>query len=116
MDFSKIAPTIDDFLEQVDAINFDQEEIDFQKKIIKKHTKFKSFDKYIENCHIVLANIIDLNKVLNGFSYEEDDQITFSGYLNILIIKNLNSSVIEQKNTWYQQLSKLTVKGKKLFL
>lgn len=70
MDFSKIAPTTDDFLEQVDAINFDQEEIDFQKKIIKKHTKFKSFDQYIENCHFVLANIIDLNKVLNGFSNE----------------------------------------------
>ena len=35
MDFSKIAPTIDDFLKQVDAINFDQEEIDFQKKSSK---------------------------------------------------------------------------------
>lgn len=115
MDFSKIAPTTDDFLEQVDAINFDQEEIDFQKKIIKKHTKFKSFDQYIENCHFVLANIIDLNKVLNGFSYEEDDQIKFSGDLNILIIKNLNSSVIEKKRTWYKQLSKLTVVEQKLF-
>lgn len=31
MDFSKIAPTIDDFLEQVDAINFDQEVIPLKK-------------------------------------------------------------------------------------
>lgn len=37
MDFSKIAPTIDDFLEQVDAINFDQEEIDFKKNHQKTH-------------------------------------------------------------------------------
>lgn len=115
MDFSKIAPTIDDFLEQVDAINFDQEEIDFQKNIIKKHTKFKSFDQYIENFHFILANIIDLNKVLNGFSYEEDDQIKFSGDLNILIIKNLNSSVIEEQNKWNQQLSKLSNEKRKLF-
>ena len=115
MDFSKIAPTIDDFLEQVDAINFDKEEIDFQKKIIKKHTKFKSFDQYIENFHFILANIIDLNKVLNGFSYEEDNQIKFSGDLNILIIKNLNSSVIEEQIKWNQQLSKLSNEKRKLF-
>ena len=115
MDFSKIAPTIDDFLEQVDAINFDKEEIDFQKKIIKKHTKFKSFDQYIENFHFILANIIDLNKVLNGFSYEEDDKIKFSGDLNILIIKNLNSSVIEEQIKWNQQLSKLSNEKRKLF-
>ena len=56
-----------------------------------------------------------MNKVLNGFSYEEDDQITFSGDLNILIIKNLNSSVIEEQNKWNQQLSKLSNEKRKLF-
>ena len=113
MNFSKIAPTLNELLVQVNAINFDQEEIDFQKNIIKKHTKFKSFDQYIENCHFILANIIDLNKVLNGFSYEDDDQITFSGDLNILIIKNLNSSVIEEKKHLVPAIIKTNSRGTK---
>jgi hypothetical protein len=51
MDFSKIVPTLNELLVQVNAINFNQAEIDFQKNIIKKHTDFKSFNHYIEKRH-----------------------------------------------------------------
>lgn len=115
MDFSKIAPTLNELLVQVNAINFDQAEIDFQKNIIKKHTDFKSFDKYLENRHFLLGNLIDLNGLLNGLNSEDDDQITLTGDLNILINTNLNSTAIEQSNKWNHQLSKLSKEKRKLF-
>lgn len=115
MDFSKIAPTLNELLVQVNAINFNQEEIDFQKNIIKKHTDFKSFNKYLENRYLLLCNLVDLNGFLNGLSSEDDDQITLTGDLNILLNTNLNTTSIEQSNKWHQQLSKLSKEKRKLF-
>jgi hypothetical protein len=115
MDFSKIAPTLNELLVQVNAINFNQEEIDFQKNIIKKHTDFKSFGKYLENRHFLFSNLIDLNGFLNGLSSEDDGQTTLTGDIKILINTNLNSTVIEGSNKWNRQLSKLTQNNRNLF-
>ena len=115
MDFSKIAPTLNELLVQVNAINFDQAEIDFQKNIIKNHTDFNSFGKYLENRHFLFSNFIDLNGFLDGLRNEDDGQTTLTGDIKILINTNLNTNAIEQSNKWHQQLSKLSKEKRKLF-
>jgi len=54
MDLSEINPSFNELLNQVNVVNFNDNELDFQKNIIKKYTDFKSFNNYIEKRHFFL--------------------------------------------------------------
>ena len=114
MDLSENKPSFNELLEQINIINFNDDEIEIQRKIIEK-TDFNTWEDYIQNRHLLFSNLVDLNSVINELVSKENNLLKMLGDINLIVNKNLNKSIIEEYTKWFSQLSTLTEENQTQF-